>query len=323
MAGHTEQLGSDGAPTPSDETLRLYLLCSLAADERLRIDERLLFDNEVAERIVLVESELTDDYAAGRLDTLEREAFAKKFLVTEDRRRQLRFTSVLQDHSRSQAAVSTSVPTALAEASWRERFAALLGPNRPVWALAGSFAVLILLVGVAWFIARQQRDSTSLIARHEAPTPVLSPPTPPPGSVPRAGVSPTPQPTPARKPAAVTSPAEPPVTIASFVLLPGAARSGGELARVAVPTGKRDVVRLSLTIEEATAAGDYQSELATAEGRTVFGPNKLRIEPGNRVVADIPARLLRSGDYQIKLTQRNADGQNETVARYYFRASKN
>ncbi len=321
MAEHEGQTGSDGAPAWPDETLRLYLLCLLAEDERLRVDERLLGDQELAERIALVESELTDDYAAGRLNTAEQEAFAKRFLVTEDRRRQLRFTSALQDYSRSRAAAPVITPRPAP--SLRERIAGFFSPNRPGWAIAGSFAVLVLLVGLVWFIASQLRDSTPLIAKQESPTPVLLSPARSQDSVPHEASAPTPQPTPSRKPEAIPSPADQRVTIASFVLLPGGARGGGELARVAVPGGKRDVVRLTLELENATAAGSYQAELANAEGHAVSVPGKLTTEAGNRVVYAIPARLLHSGDYQIKLSRTNASGQTETVGRYYFRALKN
>ena len=134
MAEDEAQLQSDGVP---DETLRLYLLGRLNEDERLRLDERLLLENKLAERIVLLESELTDDYAAGRLDAAEQEAFVKKFLVTGDRRRQLNFTSALQDYSRSTAEASVSVTTQRKGPSWRERIAELFSLNRPAWAVAG------------------------------------------------------------------------------------------------------------------------------------------------------------------------------------------
>lgn len=321
MAEDQGKVRSERTPIESDETLRLYLLCRLEENERLRIDERLLDDNELAERITLVESELTDDYAAGRLDTSDHEAFAKTFLVTDDRQRQLRFTSVLQDYSRSQAMATASVTTARAERSWRERLAALFNPGRPLLAFASSFAVLLLLVGLVWFIAKQRRDSKSLTAKHDAPTPTLSPASPA-GTVPHGPDSPGKEPTPAKKPEAVVSPSEAPPTIVSFVLLPGAGRSGGELARIAVPAGKRDVVRLSLVIEEATAAGLYEAEVATAEGQAVVSLHKLKAAAGNRVVLELPGHLLHGGDYQIKLTKTNATGQTETVGRYYFRASK-
>lgn len=324
MAEHEAQRGSDG-PAVSDETLRLYLLCHLANDQRLELDERLLVDNQLAERIVLVESELTDDYAAGRLDQVEREAFAKRFLVTEGRKRQLRFTSALQDYSRSRAAAPVSVMTKRAGPAWRERIAELFSLNRPAWAFAGSLAVLLLVVGLVWFVAKQRRETQGLIARHE-PIPTSSPSSPiaSPQVAASPAISSVPQPTPQQQTPVVPIPVEPTLrpTIASLVLLPGAIRGSGDLPRIALPHGERDIVRLSLVLE-TPAEGTYHAALLTAEGQTVTERSKLKADPGKteaRIVLEIPSRLLRNGDYQIKLSRQRADGQLETAGRYYFRA---
>jgi hypothetical protein len=319
MAEHEAQTGSDG-PAASDETLRLYLLCRLEDDHRLELDERLLTDNQLAERIVLVESELTDDFAAGRLDPVEREAFAKRFLVTERRKRQLHFTSALQDYSRSRTAAPVSVMTRQPRPSWRESIAGLFSLNRPAWAFAGSVAVLLLVIGLAWFVVKQSRETQGLIARHEA---IPSSPQPSPPVAASPAISSV-QPTPAQTVPVVPTPSEPALrpTIASLVLLSGANRGGGDLPRIALPDGERDIVRLSLVLE-TPAEGTYQAALLTAEGQTVTARSKLKAGLRNaeaRVVLDIPARLLHKGDYQIKLSRHRADAQLETVGRYYFRA---
>jgi len=321
MAEEERQSGSNGSSTVSDETLRLYLLCRLGEDERLRLDERLLIDDELAGRVLLAESELTDDYAAGTLDSVERELFTRRFLVTDERQRNLRFSSALQDYAGSQASTPAAI-TQRTKSLWRERLANIFDFNRPpALALAGSFAVLILLVGLAWFIATQRSAPQPVIARHE-PIPTTSPQALP-QIVVSPPVTPSPQPTPIRKPAALPTLAEPtvPPTIASFVLLPGAIRGGGELPRIALPDGERDIVRLSLVLE-TNVEGVYRAELATAEGQTVTVRSKLKAnkKTGETIlVLDIPARILQRGDYQIRLT-RQTDGQTEPAGRYYFRA---
>lgn len=306
------QTRSNGASPVADEALRLYLLCRLADDRRLSIDVRLLADNELAERILLIESELSDDYAAGRLKSVDHEAYAKSYLVTDERRRQLRFTQSLQGYARSQTAAPAAAIKLAARPPWREQFVALLGQNWPAWAIAGSLAVLLLL-GLAWFSARRLHESTPLVAKQESPVPVVGPQASVPPEPARATATPTPTPGASPNPATAKS------LVAGFVLLPGAARGGGELVRVPLPHGAKDVVRLSLVVE-VTAADVYQIELTTTEGRTVAVRNNLKIEAGNRVVFAMPARLLHSGDYQIKLSHTNAAGQSEAVARYYFRA---
>lgn len=305
----------------SDETLRLYLLGRLNEDERMGLDERLLTDEEFATRVQLAESELTDDYAAGRLDPVERDLCAKRFLVTEERRRDLRFVSNMQDYAGAQTS-ATDIPPV--KTSWREGFAGFFAfPSPRAWATAGSFAVLIILLGLAWFLTRPRRETPPMIARNE-PIPAFSPQASPQTAASPVAVTPSPELPPVKKPPVVPTPTEPvlPPTIASLVLLPGAVRGSGDLPRIAVPNGERDIVRLSMVLE-TTVAGPFRAELATAEGQSVLVRNNLKPSAGKaetKIVLEVPARLLHNGDYQIKVSRPRADGQTESVGRYYFRA---
>lgn len=325
MAEQNGQPGENESSTVSDEPLRLYLLGRLNEDERMEFDERLLTDEEFATRVRLGESELIDDYAAGRLDPVERKLCVKTFLVTEERRRNLRFVSAMQDYAGAQtSAAASQLISQPAKASWREGFAGLFAfHSTRAWATAGSFAVLILLLGLAWFLTRPRRETPPVITRNE-PIPAFSPQAKPQTAASPAAVTPSPEPSPVRKPPAVPTPPEPavPPTIASFVLLPGAVRGSGDLPRIAVPNGERDIVRLSMVLE-TTVAGPFRAELATAEGQSVLVRNNLKPSAGKteaKIVIEVPARLLRGGDYQIKLSRLRAEGQPESVGRYYFRA---
>jgi hypothetical protein len=325
MTQDNEQSKANQSSAVSDETLRLYLLGRLNEDERLRLDECLLVDEEFAIRVRLAESELIDDYAAGRLDPVERELCANTFLVTEERRRKLHFVANIQDYAGAQnsaaATQSTSQPT---KPSWREGFAGLFAfPSPRAWATAGSFAVLILVLGLAWFLTRPRRETPPVIVKNE-PVPVFSPQAKPQTAASPVAVTPSPEPSPVRKPPPAPSPTEPsvPSTIASFVLVPGAIRGSGDLPRIAVPNGERDIVRLSMVLE-TTVTGPYRAELATAEGQSVLVRNNLKSSSGKaetKVVLEVPARLLHGGDYQIKVSRPRTDGQPEIVGRYYFRA---
>ena len=316
-----------GGDAASDETLRRYLLCRLSDDERSQLDQRLLVDDELAEALLLAESELTDDYASGALNEDERESFKKSFLTTVSRREMLRLSTALHDYAGSQAAaVSVSRFAQPEEASWQRWLGGLFGFGHPrAWAFAGSFAVLIMLVGIAWFALKQDRAPELLITRNEPiPTssPQASPGTDPSPSISSSPISPAPHPSPARQ--SIPTPMEPavPATVATFVLSPGALRDGGDMTRVALPDGERDVIRLRLVLESGSE-GVYQAEVATAEGQKVTVRSRLKadISRGDpRLTIQLPARLLQSGDYQIKLSRQKADGQLEAAGRYYFRA---
>lgn len=310
---HTKSAGE--AEPISDEKLRLYLLGSLNADERLKVDERLLVDDEFAERVALLESVLTDDHAAGKPDPAERELFQSKFLVTDDRKQNLRLSAALRDYANAEAATVTQLPE---RSSWSEKFAGLFALNSPrAWAFAGSFAALLLLVGVTWFILKRPQESP-LVAKNETTN---STETVRPAKSAEQPVAPNQQPSPAPNPS--PSPETVPATVASFVLMPGALRSGGDMTRIAVPGGERDIVRLSLVVE-TPSEGTYQAELVTAEGQKVLVRPNLKITRNGhaKIVLTVAARLLHTRDYQIKLTQTKPDGQSESAGRYYFRAQE-
>lgn len=309
MTDHDQASRNDRQPPVSDETLRRYLLGSLDQPERLRLDELLLIDDEFAERVQLAESALTDDYAIGRLSRNEIELFKSKFLVTQTRQESVRVSMALSDHANSHPAV-------VAKQSWREKITGFLAfDSSRAPALVGAFAVLILLVGVVWLVAKHQREAPPLIAKNE-PVPASSPAVVSPESP-----SQTAKPTPLPSPPSVENAT--PATVATFVLLPGALRSGGDMTRIAIPGGERDVLRLSLVVESPTE-DTYQAELSTAEGQKVLVRPNLRITRNGhaKIVLTVPVRLLHTRDYQIKLTHQKPDGQSESAGRYYFRAQE-
>ncbi len=298
----------------SDERLRAYLLGELREDERLRLDQRLLTDDDVAERIRLAEAQLIDEYVAGELDARTAGVFHTRFMKTDARREQVRLTAALRDYS-AQSETALPLPRPVARRSWREGFSEFfaLKPG-PAWAAAGSFAVLVLVLVAAWYLSRQSRQSEPPVA-HQPAVNAASPAATQAPAV--AHVPPTASPTP---PQLKPTPSEPPVAVASFVLLPGALRGPGEMMRVAVPRGERAILRFSLVLENP-APGTYQVELANADGQTVIVRNHLkpRANGQTKIVVDVPARLIQTGDYQIKLA-RQTDGLLESVGRYYFRA---
>ena len=314
MTDGFKQFETDGSEEFSDERLRAYLLGELREQERLELDQRLLANDGFAERVRLTESQLIDEYVAGELDERTSGVFHSRFLKTDARREQLRLTAALRDYS---AQSPTALPAArpVAKRSWREGFYEFfaLKPG-PAWAAAGSFALLLLVLGLAWYLSRQPRQSETPVAK-QLPVNAASPNV---GSSPAqvAQVPPPAPPAPQLKP----TPSEPPIAVGAFVLLPGALRGPGEMTRVAVPRGERAILRLILILENP-APGTYRAELDNADGQTVTVRDHLkpRANGQTKIVVDVPARLIQTGDYQIKLA-RQSDGQLESVGRYYFRA---
>ena len=87
-----------------------------------------------------------------------------------------------------------------------------------------------------------------------------------------------------------------------------------------LPKGDQDVVRLHLTLREHKA-GTYRAEILNEKGQSVLKTESPKPNEGEaaRMDIDVPARMLRTGDYQIKLT-RIADRSEKSVATYSFRA---
>ena len=88
---------------------------------------------------------------------------------------------------------------------------------------------------------------------------------------------------------------------------------------LALPKDEQAIVRLQLALTP-NRSGTYRAELLTVEGQTVFSAESIRAPKRGsaQIDFDVPARLLRSGDYQIRLARDNA-GMNEDLGRYYFR----
>lgn len=77
--------------------IRKYLLGYIQVeDERRKIEERLMFDDDYFEKILMQEEELIQDYADGHLNTDERQRFEKYFFISEERGRKIKFARVLR-----------------------------------------------------------------------------------------------------------------------------------------------------------------------------------------------------------------------------------
>lgn len=75
---------------PEEEnTIKRYLLDDATPEERQRVEERLLEDDDYGELLLLIEDELTDDYASGALGEREQSLFVRNFLLTPHRRENL------------------------------------------------------------------------------------------------------------------------------------------------------------------------------------------------------------------------------------------
>jgi hypothetical protein len=339
MAELTGEFDKDRTAAPSDEAIRRFLLSRLNSDEQTRLENNLFGaegpNEDLEERVRAAELELADDYAFQRLSETERELFERKFLVTLDRKRKLEVSAALRNHLAALAAArATADPRSRESADTTSQIAPLrehtsaasagilswLGFKRPALGFALAFALLVIVCGVVWLALKNQR----VIAKRDAvgtATPEARPSAQP-SLTPETTVSPRPT------PKITPTPNEPESTslVATFLLLPNAVRDGGEMSRVRIPqssVGGHHVVRLQLALE-VDEPGSHSAELLTAEGRPIYVGRKLKThsaDSNSPIVFDVPARLLKPGDYQVKLNW-IVGGSVTRGGRYYFRVTQ-
>src|SRR5438552_1153163 len=301
----------------SDDAIRRFLFGRLSAAEQTTVEERLFTDDSLEARVRLTEFDLADDYALERLSAADREAFAEKFLLSAERKRQLRVSSALRDRF---AATSTVDQTARpgAKASISETFRLLFGFNQRAWRLALGAAIIVVLVGMVWLLVKEPRIKEGIkagIFNRRAPVPAPSAPrmaghSNNTSSMPEHRI--TPFAMPPHEPTA--SPA-----ILSVDLFSDASRDRDKIPLIDLPKGEHDIVRLQLALK-LKQPGSYRADLLTVDGQSIFSSQSLQsldIDAG-KVEFDVPAASLKTGDYRVSL-RRADDGLKRTVASYYFR----
>src|SRR5258708_28973851 len=93
-------------------------------------------------RARLIELDLADDYACGRLTTSDRQLFEQRLLVTADRQRKLRVSELLRDRFSFSGATERAGRPETDRGT--KRFWHFSGLDRRAWRIA--FCVLILLI---------------------------------------------------------------------------------------------------------------------------------------------------------------------------------
>ena len=120
-----------------------------------------------------------------------------------------------------------------------------------------------------------------------------------------------------------TKPAPPPV-IASLTLLPGLSRGGGQKPNLDL-SNDVNLVRLQIGIDPEEQYKSFAVELRTLAGRQVWSRENLaaRTRRATRAVGlTLPATVLKSGEYELRLRGLTEGGGSEDVGFYYFNVRK-
>lgn len=144
--------------THQNNQLRNYLLGKIThEEEREKIEDRMMRDDDFFEELTIVETEIIEDYVNHRLAADEIENFRKHFLVSAERREKIKFAQALRYHIEGktkpfqQTAPQRNSPNILF--FFRNRFAV------PV------FAILILLVSAGIYLFLKSADDDKILAQ--------------------------------------------------------------------------------------------------------------------------------------------------------------
>ena len=340
---------------PSSEALLVrYLLGDLPDQQQAEIEDRAFSDPEYLRNIQAVESDLIDEYVRGGLSKADRRHFEQRFSASAERRRKIEFARALAAVT-PEFAVSPEVTGSTrfaAEAgnrnrvapvplSWRPAVASLLrGFSAPARYAVAAAAALVLL-GVSWLVVdsirlRAQLDGLraaeqSAEGRQQALEQQLT-------AERGRGDDLTNQLQREHEQREHSEqlvgelqhqleqgPVQPPQsTIASLMLLPGLARSGGTRPKLVLTPSARQV-RIQVGVDPEDDYKTFSVDLHGPAGQSVWTQSGLparRIRGGRAITLTLPSSLLQQGQYELALKGLTPDGNPEDLAFYYFEVIK-
>jgi len=320
----------------NEELIARYLLGNLTEEQQVEIEDRAFSDKEYLASITSVENDLIDEYVRGELSAAERQRFESRFLASAERRKRVEFARALRTVVSESTGPEKKVVQKAATWSWRESLYAFLNGLNPAARLAFVAATVLLIVGAAWLFAetlRLRRQVTQLQAenqsrqdfqqaleherkRNEELNARLDQ-----EKQQREQTDESLRQLTERTEA--TNPAPPPV-IASLTLLPGLSRGGDQKPSLVLSNDAR-LVRLQIGIDPEEQYKTFAVELRTLAGRQVWNRENLtaRTRRGTRAVGlTLPATVLKSGEYELRLRGLTGGGNPEDVGFYYFNVRK-
>jgi hypothetical protein len=289
-----------------------YLLHKLPGEEETEIEERYFADPEFLRQLRSIERELIDRYVRDELTGEEKRSFERKYLSSACRRERVEFARALAELTSRAPAVTTGEFTGQKATPWWQSLPALLrGDNRAV-ALAAMVFVIVFGLWAAFVLVDRSNQGQEVVRQEDA-TP--EPDGHQPGTTAQPANGGQTQP---GKESDKTPRSKAPPRVATFTLSPYLDRDDAEAKEIIIPSGIK-TIRLRL-YHEGGQHGTYEAVLMTPEGEQVWKDNAARgkaSEPGVLVLS-LPARLLTSRDYVLRLSATTRGG-SEDVGKYYFR----
>lgn len=261
--------------------LMRYLSGDLSDDDASELEQAVLIDGDLCERLEMVENDLVDAYVRGELSGAETKSFESRFLASAEGRERVAMARGLL------AAVDRRpAPVASPETLW-QRFSRLLAsPTRtpqPAWA-----AVVVLAVGLTW-LGRDLLPSDPVGPGPIRPDPIAS------------------------------DPVEAPGATETVTLVLSRARDAGEPPRVALAP-EAGVVELQVDLE-GEEARRFRARLESVSGDQIQRWRALapRVVEWGRVLGfEVSADQLPPGRYLVTVERADSFEGSVEVGRYAF-----
>ena len=289
---------------PNTSEVRLvrdYLLGHLAEGSMAEFEDRLVADGELFERVEAALDDLDDSYVAGGLSSDDRRRYGERYRFTPEGRARVGFARAL----RADQPVTRQLPTPEPKPSFFLRLMTLVRGQRPVLQFAIAAAGIVLLAGppvAALRMGQLERRLAALQAdlgieagRTRAATDSARSE--------RAGRASAEQ-----KLAALTT--------TSFDLFPGTTRGENLLAAGLAA----DVVRFRLALEQPLPRVLVRVELVNRRDQVAWSAIFDSTATGASTIPEVfvPGSVLMPGEYQFRLSARNASGRWVEIASYRF-----
>jgi hypothetical protein len=337
----------------SDQVTR-YLLGQLPEGEMQRLSALLESDENFRQRVRMIEDDLIECFVKGQLQGDDLMRFRRFFLAAPANRERVKIAQgFLDELNVIQADESTSRwLTRLIPASWRDAWQNLRRPHQanaepsrtfrdfigeaPRVVIQGLALVLIAIClfqlgEFAWLKYRQvtlqaanQAEQADQIAQQPTPQSSAQP-----GEtfeqLKTAALSPAPtvSPTPAEANTAETRSAGGELQPASFALRPAARGAEGVLELTVKPQAEEIVFQLELGRDDRAS---YRVELlAQPDGLRLWQSGTLKAHAkdyGKMLEVKVPAALLRTRAYTLKVYGTNTSGSTEEALNFSFRINK-
>ena len=272
-------------PSPTEESLRQFLLGAVDDAERERIERLFLIDPRYKEHLQAAEQSLIDDYLEERLAADDKERFLLQYAVSPGQQQQLRIAKLIKEYAEAHSVVR---PVASPGILKRSRFS--IFEPKLIWSIAAVIVVALLLT--VWIQTRKPKPDAQHLAIE-------------------------------RELATLNDPATQSAVLPATMVLSVAPITLRNVEAQASFTPQADIRVLELHLLSASneQPAKYHAVLSRGIDSEKFSFPELPPPTDNsRVIRlRVPASILSAGDYQVQLSSIAADGSITSVEEYSFR----